>query len=318
MKMSTPVLFLDDASRHSGVVDRVQAERTAMTLLDTLKSLRKINKKFALNTAKPLAHYQIADDWTLQSILGGPSHRDDWDFIRFLNDRSPFSAGLKEGLLQEVDAMEFRTQAGRVPSSALAWATLLDAATVSFDAHVDWSRAWVDIEYTAIDDDGNISESAGRVRNASNPTHADEHVDWLKFLGLSASPSALEIWNERTERFIGLRFLSRTKDDFITLGGSGLPFVQALVALGTLAHDVESWKPASPWPEFSTKATPEHEQRRKFCWAMDDVTGKQELFDWHIRFNGGLAGRIHFRVDSTTRSIVVAYVGSKLMQEIPS
>ena len=96
--MTTPVLFLDDASRHVGAVDRAQAERTALTLLDTLKSLRRINKKFALNTVKPIAQYQIAADWTLQSILGGASFREEWDFIRSLNDRSPFATGLEDGL----------------------------------------------------------------------------------------------------------------------------------------------------------------------------------------------------------------------------
>ncbi|MDA8450524.1 hypothetical protein M5C97_17270 [Acidovorax sp. NCPPB 3859] len=61
--MTTPVLFLDDASRHVGSIDRTRAEKTAMTLLSTLKRLRKINSRIALNTARPIAQYQITDDW---------------------------------------------------------------------------------------------------------------------------------------------------------------------------------------------------------------------------------------------------------------
>lgn len=314
--MTTPVLFLDDASRHVGAADRAQAERIAKTLLDTLKRLRKINKKFALNTAGPLAQYQIADGCTLQSILGGIAFKEEWEFIRGLNDRSPFAAGLEDSLLQEVNGMEFRTRSNEVTSSALAWATLLDSATVSFDAHPDWSHAWVEIIYSALEDDGGLRESERRVRNASQAAHADTHADWLKLLGPSGAPTAAQIWNERTDRFPGLRFLPRMEKDLATLEGSGAPFLQAISALAALAKDVAGWKPESAWPEFSTKATPESEQRQKLCWATDDVTGKWELFDWHTRFTGGLAGRVHFRVDSENRLIIVAYVGGKLIRKI--
>lgn len=314
--MTTPVLFLDDASRHVGAADRAQALQTTMTLLETLKRLRKINKRIALNTAGPIAQHKIADDWTLQSILGGVVYKEEWEFIRSLNDRSPFSAGLKDSLLQEVGGMEFRTRPGQVVSSALAWATLLDSATVGFSAHPDWSRAWVETAYCLMADDGSICEAEGRVRNASRAVHADEHGAWLRSLGLSKGASAAQVWVERADRFPGLRFLPRTEGDLVMLEGSGAPFFQAMSALDTLAKDASSWKPESSWPEFSTKASPEFEHRQKLCWATDDVTGKKELFDWHTRFTGGLAGRVHFRVDSERRSIVIAYIGGKLSREI--
>ena len=314
--MTTPVLFLDDASRHVGNVDREQAERTAMTLLDTLKRLRRINNRLALNTARPIAQYQISDEWTLQSILGGTSFQLEWDFIRALSDRSPFAVGLEEGLMQEVAGMDFRTRPAGMRSAAVAWATLVDSATVSFAAHVDWSRAWVDTAYAALDDAGNLDEGEGRVRNASHAAHADEHVDWLRLLGLAGAPNTAQIWNEKADRFPGLRLLPRTKKDLEALEASGAPFLQAISALGALAKDVANWGSEKPWPDFSTKATPESDQRQKFCWADDAVTGKKELFEWHTRFTGGLAGRVHFRVDGTNRSIIVAYVGSKLTREI--
>lgn len=314
--MTTPVLFLDDASRHVGLIDRARAEQTAITLLATLRRLRKINSRIALNSARPIAQYQIADDWTLQAVLGGNAFKEEWAFVRALSDRSPFSAGLKEGMSQEVDELEFRTRPGQVPSSALAWATLLDSATVSFDAHPDWSRGWVETVYRTLDDDGNLLECEGRIKNASLVVHADEHIDWLKLLGLTATPTAAQIWSEKGDRFPNLRFLSRTEKDLKELEGSGAPFLQAVASLEVLEKDAAGWKNDSPWPEFSTKATGEGEQRQKLCLVHDDVTGTEELFDWHIRFTGGLAGRIHFRVDAANRVIVVAYVGGKLTRKI--
>lgn len=314
--MTTPVLFLDDASRHVGSIDRARAEQTAMTLIATLRRLRKINSRIALNTARPIAQYQIADDWTLQAVLGGNAFKEEWDFVRALSDRSPFSVGLKEGMSEEIDDMELRTRPGQVPSSALAWATLLDSATVSFDAHPDWSQGWVETAYRTLDDDGSLLEGEGRIKNASLVAHADEHVDWLKLLGLAAAPTAAQIWSEKGDRFPNLRFLPRTEKDLTALEGSGAPFLQAVASLEALEKDAVGWKKDNPWPEFSTKATGESEQRQKLCWVHDDATKKEELFDWHTRFTGGLAGRVHFRVDAANRVIVIAYIGGKLTRKI--
>lgn len=314
--MTIPVLFLDDASRHIGTIDRPRAEQTAMTLLATLRHLRRINSRIALNTARPIAQYQISDDWTLQAVLGGNAFKEEWDFVRGLSDRSPFSSGLQDGMSQEIEDMEFRTRPGQVSSNALAWATLLDSATVSFDAHPDWSQGWVETSYRILDEAGNLLEADSRIKNASQAVHADEHVDWLRLLGRTEVPTAAQIWSERKDRFPGLRFLPRMERDLLTLGGSGAPFLHAVEALVALARDVAQWKTNSGWPDFSTKATPEHEQRRKLCWVHDDVTGKEELFDWHTRFNGVFPGRVHFRVDAASRVIVVAYIGGKLTQRI--
>ncbi len=317
--MTTPVLFLDDASRHIGALRKESAQQIAMKLLATLKRLRKINNRIALNTARPIAQYQIADNWTLQAVLGGDDYKEEWAFVRGLSDRSPLSAGLTDGMRQEIDDMECRTRSGRVPSSALAWAMLLDSATVSFDAHSDWSLAWVDTSYGTLDDAGNLTQASSRVRNASQPTHADEHADWLKALGLLAVPTtAAQVWRQKDTRFPGLRFLPRTENDLMELDGSGAPFRHAVAALDSLAKVVAAWPDDSEWPAFSTHTTSEGEQRKKLCWVRDDETGQRELFDWHTRFTGGWDGRIHFRVDTENRLIVVAYVGHKLTREISS
>lgn len=242
--------------------------------------------------------------------------REEWDFIRSLSDRSPFSAGLQEEMSQEIDEMEFRTRPGQLPSRALAWATLLDSATVSFNAHPDWSQAWVETTYSALEDDGSLVDGEGRVKNTSLAAHADEHEDWLKLLGFAEAPTAAQVWSEKGDRFPNLRFLPRAEKDLLALEGSGAPFLQAIASLKALEKDVVDWKEDSPWPEFSTKASGESEQRQKLCWVHDDVTGKEELFDWHVRFTGGLAGRVHFRVDAAKRVIVIAYIGGKLKRSI--
>lgn len=314
--MTTPVIFLDDASRFLGDVERVHAEEAAFTLLATLRKLKKINGKIALNTVQSIGKYQISDNWSLQIILGGNSCREEWDFIRALNDRSPFAAGMEEGLLDEVRGMEFRTKPGMVQSSALAWAALLDSATVSFDAHSDWKKSWVESAYIELDINGDVHETDISIRNASKVEHAEEHFEWLTTIGQIAVETAAQVWAEKTDQFPGLRFLPRVEKDLTELECSGIPFQQAIAALKCLVNDVKNWKIDCPWPDFSTKASPEAQQRQNFCYVVDDVTNKSELFHWHTRFTGGIAGRVHFRVDGTNRQIVVAYIGGKLNKAI--
>lgn len=315
--MGTAVLFLDDASRPAGTIDRNGAEARARTLLDTLRRLRKSNKRFALNTPVPIAHYQLAENWTLQAIFGGNEFREEWDFIRQLSSRSPLDAEMEKGLVEEMACLEFRTRQGKVQSIALAWAYLLESATVGLDAHADWGQPWVETEFSVLEEDGAVSSEEGQVRNASREQHVDVHEEWLKVLGFSSHPSAAQVWGERGERFPGLRFLARAEKDLLSLEGTGVPYRQALSAIQALANDVANWKPEQAWPDFSTKATPESEQRRKYCNAHDELTGKKECFEWHTRFTGGVAGRVHFRVDEAARQIVVAYIGPKLFKDMP-
>lgn len=315
--MTTPVLFLDDASRHIDTIDRASAEHTARTLISTLRHLRNINNKIALNTARRIADYEIANGWTLQAVLRGNTFREEWDFIRELSARSPFSKGQEVLLSQAIDNMEVRTRPGEVLSSALAWAILLDSATVSFAAHPDWSRGWVEISCKELDGDAEIVESTDSVRNASQPAHANEHADWLRSLGLSDVSTAAQLWSERGDHFKGLRFLPRVERDLSNLEGSGAVFLQAVNSLQALSQDAMDWeKNKEQWPSFSRHASPESDTRRELCWVHDDATGNRELFDWHTRFTGQFAGRVHFRVDAKNRVIVVAYVGAKLTRKI--
>ena len=176
-----------------------------MTLLHTLTRLRSINKKFALNAAQPIS--RISDCRQLDATICSRRHslpRDQWTFIRMLADRSPYSAGMQDDLRREIDGAECHTRpAGVAIERVTRWLMLRDSATVSFDAHQDWSQAWVETTYSSLEHDDTILEMEGRVRNASQPGHADEHVDWLSYL----APLKL-----RTRYRSGVRKKSDTRD----------------------------------------------------------------------------------------------------------
>jgi hypothetical protein len=307
----TPVLFLDEASCHSCEVGKAHAQAVAKTLIEVLRSIRRFNSHIALNTHAPIGQQVVAPNWTLQAVLD----QEEWMFIQFLRDRSPFCDGVEQ-YLDDINSRELRTKTNQIASTALAWANLLDSATVSFDAHPDWSGPWVGALLSVLEDDETLSESDCEVRNFSKTDHTALHHEWLERLGLSEAPTGAQVWSEREQRFPSLIFLARVEQDLVGLERSGGPYSQALSALASLSKDAARWPVGQSHPNFSTKATPEYENRRRFCWVHDVQTGQRELFDWHVRFTGGIAGRIHFRVDAQNRRLVVAYLGRKLDREI--
>ena len=249
------------------------------------------------------------------AVLGGNAFREEWDFVRALSDRSPFSAGLADELAQEITGMEFCTHEAQIPSIALAWATLLDSATVSFGAHPDWSLAWVDTSYKMLDDEGNLIEVDGKIRNASKVTHADEHTEWLKPLGLATA-------QPQPKYGLRKRIVFPVYDSYLVLSMTSLHLMVAVFpSFRPLHHFRPLHKMLRIEEEHSLarifyQGQSESSQRQDLCWVHDNATGKKELFDWHIRFTGGFAGRIHFRVDTASRQIIVAYVGGKLTRKI--
>ena len=89
--MNVPVLFLDDASVGSEIVDKDKTLEIANSLIQTLRSLYKTNNKLALNSYISLGRFEITHGRTLSSVLGGDDYRDEWTFIRTLANKSPFS-----------------------------------------------------------------------------------------------------------------------------------------------------------------------------------------------------------------------------------
>jgi hypothetical protein len=308
--MPAPVLFLEAKSGHREDVPAASAAETASRFVQTLRQLRRANTRISLNTSIRLPDCEIAPRLTLQMLLSGPSHRDTWLFLKELNARTPFSTGVEQWI-QESDLSEARTTAGQT-SSALTWAHVLETGTISFFGNISWQSAWVDASCISINLNGDVSEREVRIRNASDRRHVVEHCDWLKMLGHERFPSAIQLWEDRSNRFPGLRFLEQVRKQFEDLATTGAPYQRAIAQLATLSDDAIRWG-GNGVPVFSIKeADGEHDKRLHLSKFEDEVTGIKHEFDRHIYFTGGIPGRIHFRLSEIEKKFVVAYVGFKL------
>lgn len=313
--MPVALLFLEIASAHKQHVQENESTRTVLQLIKTLQQLRKINRRVSLNTAIPLIDCVVAPNLTINAVLSSSNRKEEWEFLKLLATQSPLSSGM-EPMLSQVHSMDvevrdipsFRNQEGE----ALIWANLLQSAAISFDTSVPWLQAWIDTCLITLDNVGQLAEAPGKVRNISQPDHVTEHKDWLVNLGCTESPNASDFWENKDDRFPGLRFLDRVRSQIDNLSTSGAPYKQALKSLGSLNLDSLAWKGQGE-PSYSEKvASGEHDTRRELSKFKDDVTGQEYVFDRHAYFTGGLAGRIHFRVAPEESKFVVAHVGLKL------
>jgi hypothetical protein len=308
--MPAPVLFLEAMSGHSDIVSAAMATETAGRFVQTLRHLRRANTKISLNTSIRLPDCEIAPRVTLQMLLSDPSHRDTWLFLKELNAKTPFSTGVEE-VIRESQLSEIRTSSGQI-SSALLWAHVLETGTISFYGDIYWQSAWVEAACTSINPDGHLSEQEIQIRNVSDREHVGEHGDWLKSLGYEKVPSATQLWEDRSNRFTGLRFLEQVRKQFEDLATTGAPYQRALAQLKTLSDDAIKWGGYGV-PIFSIKeADGEHDKRRRLSKFKDEVTGIEHEFDRHVYFTGGSPGRIHFRLSESEKKFVVGYVGFKL------
>lgn len=269
-----------------------------------------VNRQLALNSDVPLRAVEISSNWTLASALSGSQFMEEWTFLRELAARSPLATDL-EDLIDR--SLEVQVSVGDSISGPATWVYLLHSALVSLGCEERWRQPWMSVQVEEIDASGSIDGFQENLRNLSCAGHVAEHAEWLKGFCVDRVPSAQVLWAERAQRFPGLRFLARVEGDVSDLAASGAAYVQALKALERLSADSQVWSQTEDeWPAFSTKVSPEAEQRRHLCELMDDGSGVTRCFDWHVRFTGGVPGRIHFFLDQEARRVVVGYVGRKL------
>jgi hypothetical protein len=219
-------------------------------------------------------------------------------------------------MIERMGGVEVRTAEGRL-SQALAWAAILETGTASFYVSREWRSAWIEAVCEELTEEGEISGFRSRVRNASCEQHVSEHREWLSTLGVEQLPKASTLWSEKEQRYPGLRFLERSRQDLVDLSVAGAPYKQALDCLESLNKSALNWGGKGVATYSTAVAEGEHDQRRALSVFYDELAGAELPFNAHAYFWLGKAttkpaGRIYFRLSAPEAKIVIAYVGCKL------
>lgn len=302
------ILFLNELSADSEEVELSEARQRTLGLLKILRLIRKQQQQVALNSKASLKSTLVDTRYTIAELLASDEYRDEWRFLRGFENRSPISADMDTSFDLKMEELGYYYDDNAC--IALGWADQLETGVVSFLSE-EFIDEWLAVEKNEFDDAAEIISSTVNVRNFAKPDHIESHAEWLKNSSFNWLSEAGIFWKLREESYPHLRFLKRTESDMDTLRVSGASYYLVLRRLNELNSDIADWvKLGSEWPEFSSKASPEARGRKQFCKLVD---GEEEYdFDWHLRFTGGIAGRIHFRICHEEKKAIIAYVGRKL------
>ena len=252
---------------------------------------------------------ELAQGYYVNQWIGAsPRNHDLWQFIRRMQNRSPYSAvlppGAAEGAQYSIDGVE---------AAGLGAAHLMDGLLVSLGIGSTWETPWIEASCDQLDDDGgDIINCEVAVRHAASRDHAKLHEEWITQSGLSVLRLGAEIWDARTDLYPHLQFLPRVEDDLRELIPEWV--IPAASRLSSLNEKVGQWDPkrrhAPDWDgNWDGRVTPEAEQRKRLCW-FDDLDGEKRLFDLHARFRPH-QGRVHLRLVPEQSVARIAYIGLK-------
>jgi hypothetical protein len=193
-------------------------------------------------------------------------------------------------------------------------AHMSEGLLVSFRTSSVWDLAWIEGTRTYLAEaEGEIqlmSENV-EVRHGSAESHLDPHVEWLSLAGATDVESGADLESKCGDMFTKLKFLPRAADQLRALDRQWVvPVAQSLALMN---RALVEWSADAAHPSWYTHVTPDSQSRREEgLLDFRDFDGVVRTFDTHARFTPG-AGRIHFRLDSATRTATVAHVGQKIV-----
>lgn len=310
--MSNLIVFLDEKSKIEGDLEREMAVLKVKQLISVIRSFKKVDANISVNTERSLRNIDICNNWTIGTAMGGNDYKDEWDFLRFMQNRAPLSHGVEE-FEQSLIGSECEINSGPVTSTAAQLAHILDSAIFSLDGAPPWGSPLIEATFSSIDEtDGTVTVTPIIVRNANKVEHVVEHRQWLdeQLIGVASSIEAL--WNNKTNIFESLILLDATKEHLSALGYGTIQYYAAISTLKRINKAIRDWNDPQILPNFETKTTSESGTRLSLCNFWDETLNREENFAWHSRFTGNIAGRIHFRMDKAGLIAVVAYIGKKL------
>ena len=306
------LVFLNELSRPQEPLQPTVAKGLLDRLVKLLQELKKTRQDIALHSAEPLKDMSVGADYPLARWCNDGDCREEWRFLRALENRAPFGSGLEE-LGEPLLRVEYRFQ-GTV-ASGLGWAHLASGLAISFDHSASWQVDRVPLTRGTLQEDpaGDIAwkEEAVEAMHAAQPPHIQQHRAWLAQACRQPARDPNDLWQRRAELYPHLEFLPRVQAQLCELHPAHPWFREIAQRLEELDVAVGEWNPAlAPTPAWRSHVTPEHVQRRQLC-MFEDLDKQERCFDLHARFTPG-AGRLHFRLDANRRKAIVAHAGTKL------
>lgn len=303
--------FLNELSKPAQDSQRDFLAEQLTQLADAVNSARHWRPDFNLQTETPIPSWRFGATYGFGEFLRDPATRDKARLLLSTVNRSPLQQGLVMGRNIDGD-IDFR-YAGEL-SEALGLAELQDGLVLSFNVPI-WQHRYLSVERNEIveTNDGHLElvTSVIDVHNACTSVDVESHRPWLDSAGKKIYTSFAEFETTRAQRLANLDFLGQAINQLRSIDQSHPWWSAICKRLDELQEAMVEWNPAkSNEPNWKSHVTGEHQKRKLLC-NFTDLDGVVRCFDQHARFTP-YAGRLHFRVDSASRRLIVAHIGMKL------
>ncbi|PZU44613.1 MAG: hypothetical protein DI566_12085 [Microbacterium sp.] len=300
------LLHVNEASV-SELPSREASDEVVAAFAALLLAVRRRRGDAALVSSFPLSEVALFEHHTLGEWGSRAANRDRWRVVRLMQSRSP-------GWHRDRDDEASEYCVGGDTVVALGDAHMSEGLLVSFRTSGVWDLEWVEGTRTyLVELDGEIQlKSEGvQVRHGSVESHLDAHLEWVSTAGTAEVESGADLQSKCGEMFTKLKFLPRAEDQLKSLDPKWVAPVAQTLAL--LNRALVEWSPSSSHPSWYTHVTADSQSRRaEGLMDFRDLDGTVRTFDTHARFTPG-HGRIHFKLDTATRTATVAHVGHKLL-----
>lgn len=302
------LLFFNELS--SGAeMHHTEADAAMKEMVDSVRKVARHRPGSAM-ISPGLAQIEISKGYTLGQWRNRPENRELGRWLFSLANRAPFARPMST----EETEVEYQHD-GRA-AIGLGAAHLNDGLAVSLRTSASWRESSVPVERTRVTEgpEGDLYLICDRVdvRHLAQVDHVDAHSDWITLLATLDLSTGREIWSNREDFFPNLRFLAQTEAMLDNMSRDWVqPVSRQLALINRAALEWNSGTGTSPL--WQSKVTPEHQSRRAsgIFDFEDEMYGEVYTFDSHSRFTPG-PGRVHFRLDSSARKVVIGYLGRKL------
>jgi hypothetical protein len=92
---------------------------------------------------------------------------------------------------------------------------LLDNLAISFNSAPKWNSSCLNLEFTSLDENGELIDTQIKVNHASLEIHIEKHQHWIKQRIRLTINNGKELWHRRGELFPDLKFCESVRKIFV-------------------------------------------------------------------------------------------------------
>ena len=183
------LLFLNELSySYDGERTSAQILPVLLSTLNAIKAAHRIRNDLVVAGSSSISKISIGDgSHSVASLLSGNYYKEEWRFIRGLDQASP---GTDAWNLAPLDPMREVTYGGR-STFGLLWAATKASMVFSLALAPDWEANIIAAQIEEIGLDDEIADTPVNVPNASNPDHANDHRELIAKYGKDESASSI-------------------------------------------------------------------------------------------------------------------------------